>query len=503
MRPFVWLAACLLALAPAAAASAGGRPAWHGYDCPWVIEGGRQVECGMMEVPERWDLPDSRSIFLPVRILRAGRDRGLPPVVYLSGGPGQDMGFDDAAGIEDWFHYLENGMGWSRGRDVVLLAQRGIVTDGVGLACPELGDPRNYLGASEVPGRQGGWEAKVRRANRACLDWAAAAGHDLAGYSTTQSARDVAALRRLLGIPGWVLFGVSYGTRLGLTVLRDDPEGVVAAVFDSVFPPEIRDHWTDASPFDDALYMLMRNCAADADCAAAYPDLERRLGALLTRLAAEPIPMWVEDYSGEAPSLHFDLDDVTLIDMIFYNLYWLDDIERLPRAIDAIDRGDVDLFRDLVANDYVYDSLFDNWSWGMQAAIGCNDDFAWFDADALRAEMARRPRLANWLATALTVPPCEGWPVQPRDAGFSRPVTSDLPVLLLAGEYDPVTPVRYADAALRHLPNGRLAVIPHVSHSVLDAAACAGDIVRDFLRDPSAPLADHCARVPPPVFDVP
>ena len=41
---------------------------------------------------------------------------------------------------------------------------------------------------------------------------------------------------------------------------------------------------------------------------------------------------------------------------------------------------------------------------------------------------------------------CGRWPVGPVDADFKTPVVSDTPVLLLSGEYDPITPPAYAES---------------------------------------------------------
>lgn len=485
--------------APAAPAVSPGT--WAEEPCPFTLEGGREVICGRLLVPENRERDGSRTIALHVRILRATEPAGLEPVVYLSGGPGQSMTFSTAADMGDWFAYLDGALSWSAGRDVILLAQRGIVVEGEGMECPALGDPRVYLGAAESPDRLTDWVGNVRREDRACREGLEAEGYDLSGYSTVEIARDVEALRLALGIPRWVVFGVSYGTRLGLTYLRAYPGGVAAAVLDSVFPPEVTDHWTDPAPFEAALDGLLDRCRADRDCNHAFPDLGARLDALLARLAAEPEPFWVEDADRGAGRLHFLLDDVTLLDMIFFNLYWVEDIETLPRAIDALERGNRDLFRRLVATPYVFDTLFLGWSWGMQAAVTCNDDFAFYEEAALRKAMERHPRLANWLATALALPPCAGWPVRPRDPGLASPPAVDVPVLLLAGELDPVTPPAYADRALPSLPAARRIVVPGVSHSTLDAADCAVRAAAEFLADPRGPVVEDCAESAGPVFD--
>jgi pimeloyl-ACP methyl ester carboxylesterase len=491
------LALAIAAIAPAAEARKKILPqsdtaVWHETGCPWVPESGRRLDCGVLEVPENRDDPESRTIYIHVRVFRAQQASGKPPVVFLNGGPGQGMDFDSAEGIDGWDSYLDGTMGWTRDRDVVLFAQRGTLVNGVGMECPQYGDPRIFMGATEQPGPPTDWVANVIRADEECRAKLARQDYDLAGYSSTENARDVIALRRALGIERWMLYGVSYGTRLGFEILRQDPGAVESAVFDSVFPPQISSHWHDPDPFADALDALLVNCADDTRCARAFPRLAEDLETLLARLAVDPVAIHVDDPRGRLPRLHFEVDDIALIDMIFYNLYWTEGIEVLPAAIDALARGDLDRFREQLAEPYMFDPLFSGWAFGMQAAVNCNDDFAFYEEAEMRRAVARHPRLSNWLSVVFQLPACRGWPVQPREAGFSQPVRSDVPVLMLAGALDPVTPPSYAEAALAHLPNGQLHVIPGAAHSVLDSESCARRLVAQFADEPGVPLPRLC-----------
>ena len=68
---------------------------------------------------------------------------------------------------------------------------------------------------------------------------------------------------------------------------------------------------------------------------------------------------------------------------------------------------------------------------------------------------------------------CELWPRGDVPADFNQPVVSDKPVLLLSGEFDPVTPPEYADRVMAHLSNGLHIVAPGQGHSV-SGKGCLG-----------------------------
>ncbi|CAH2400317.1 hypothetical protein MES5069_250083 [Mesorhizobium escarrei] len=73
----------------------------------------------------------------------------------------------------------------------------------------------------------------------ACRGALIAKGIDLSAYNTAENAADINDVRKSLGIEKWVLYGVSYGTRLALEVMNEHPEGISASILDSVLPLDI------------------------------------------------------------------------------------------------------------------------------------------------------------------------------------------------------------------------------------------------------------------------
>ena len=81
------------------------------------------------------------------------------------------------------------------------------------------------------------------------------------------------------------------------------------------------------------------------------------------------------------------------------------------------------------------------------------------------------------------------WPRGERPAGFREPLTGDVPVLAITGELDPVTPPRYGEAVVEHLPNGRHLVLAGQGHSVL-GAGCMPELFAQFLETADADALD-------------
>jgi len=131
---------------------------------------------------------------------------------------------------------------------------------------------------------------------------------------------------------------------------------------------------------------------------------------------------------------------------------------------------------------------------GMQLSVICAED-----ADRLRVDPADAGTLMGTAFVAAILAQCEVWPKGRRPADFTQPVNSDRPVLLLSGELDPVTPPRYGEMVVRHLPNGRHLVGPGQGHNVM-VAGCAPRLIGRFVAAANAQDLDAACleRLAPP-----
>jgi len=79
---------------------------------------------------------------------------------------------------------------------------------------------------------------------------------------------------------------------------------------------------------------------------------------------------------------------------------------------------------------------------------------------------------------------CEAWGIQPAGPIVNEPVSSDVPALILAGQFDPITPPAFATMAAETLNNNYLFEFPGLGHGILDSNACALKLSLQFLQDP-------------------
>jgi len=113
---------------------------------------------------------------------------------------------------------------------------------------------------------------------------------------------------------------------------------------------------------------------------------------------------------------------------------------------------------------------------GMQLSVICAEDAARLgnrdeDADLI---------LGNALV-GVTLNQCAVWPKGPVSKDFNQPLKTDVPVLLLSGEFDPVTPPRYGDQVLASLSNARHLVGKGQGHILLPRG-CTPRLAAEFVE---------------------
>jgi pimeloyl-ACP methyl ester carboxylesterase len=88
---------------------------------------------------------------------------------------------------------------------------------------------------------------------------------------------------------------------------------------------------------------------------------------------------------------------------------------------------------------------------------------------------------------------CPAWAALPPDSRENQPVRSAIPTLLLAGEYDPVTPPAYARRAAETLDQATLLEFPGVGHATF-TQSCPMKIISEFIATPTGRLNSGCQQ---------
>ena len=436
------------------------------------------VECATLRVPERHDEPDGPTIELAVAVVRSTAPSPEPdPVVYLAGGPG-------AAAFDTLPIWIESSI--RRERDIVLFDQRGTGYSRPALLCPGLSGAS--LAFSLTPLAPEEMAETYRDRASECATELRSQGIDLAAYSTAQNADDVEALRVALDIERWNLYGISYGSRLALEVMRRHPTAIRSAVLDSVYPPEVITYEESAANLAAARDALYAACEADAACHATYGDLDDLTERASARYAGRFVVTSIAaEYGGRYA---VDVTERTAPALVIAGLM-AGDPSSLPLELAALAAGNhAFLSYGTVTDDDVAED--------MRLSIECAERMAYADERRLAADRAAHPELGALLAALPEQSACAVWPVPPAGESLRAAVRSDIPTLLISGTLDATTPPRYGAAALDGLPNGHHVILPVRGHAGGLTDSCAGGIRDRFLADPAAAPDTACTAEPAP-----
>lgn len=476
--PFVPLAAFVLAIGaapPAIPQSASAPvPRFEKTACAVAVPTGERVDCGELVVFEN-RAARGRLIRLPVMIFRSRSATPAPdPVLFMPGGPGgSSMGMRSGKNHP----FLDE-------RDYIRLEPRGARRAQPALECPAINTLKGEMAAGRLRGDAA--TARLADAAAACRATLVASGVDLDSYTSAATADDIEDLRRVLGIETWNLQGISYGTRLLLTLVRRHPQGIRSVILDSVLPPEVNFDEVATPNLLRALNAVFDGCAIDRECGRAYPDLRQRFAALIARADAAPLPLSIDP--AKAGGKPVEVRGAQVVEAIYGALHDTRAIPLIPRIIaDAAD-GRYSALTDLVIANQGPSSM----SYGLRYSVWCGEEAPFQDAARVAAQVSPAWGLGGVDERAAAADVCAAWNVAPAAAVENQPVTSDVPVLIFAGEFDPDTPPDWGRQLLESMPNATYVEMRGQSHGA-GFNACGGEIALAFLREPGRPLPVQCA----------
>jgi pimeloyl-ACP methyl ester carboxylesterase len=299
-------------------------------------------------------------------------------------------------------------------------------------------------------------------------------------------------LRLALGYDQVNLWGGSYGTRLALEVMRRYPLGLRSVVLDSVYPPDVDLYAEAPANFSRALDRLFAACAANPICDQAYPNLRNDFFETVQRLDAPPVLREIQNpFSGEKYETW--MDGGTLLALTFQLLYDSKLRFLLPGQIYAASQGDYTAF------DRVRGALIGQLglsSRGMMFSVQCNEELPFSSLESLKLGQESHPEISALYESALlgelTFRICEKWGAGQAEASANQAVHSDIPTLVMSGEFDPITPPAWGRHAAESLEKAFFYEYPGLGHGTSVVEDCPRGMMTAFLANPAAPPADAC-----------
>jgi pimeloyl-ACP methyl ester carboxylesterase len=377
------------------------------------------------------------------------------PLVPIAGGPGQGS-------IQFYTAYYWAFEDVRRNRDILLIDQRG-TGESATMDCEF--DDDILEGEYSV-------EVTVEHTER-CLEQLP---HDPHFFTTSVAVTDMEAVREALGYPALNLYGVSYGTRVAQHFARRYPDSTRTFVIDGVVPPQLSLGPEIATESQKAVDKILARCAEDDACNERFPDVTADFERVVAELRAAPVTIDVPNPSTGRPE-NLEFGEGELAGAIRLLAYHPNSIALMPLLIHEAGKGNYVPLGSQFMMTMI--AMADAMALGMHNSVMCTEDVPFYDKSSIDYDGLAASYMGTFQLEALEAI-CSVWPAGPIDDEFKVPLATDLPVLLLSGDSDPITPPRYADLAAVDLENATHLIGKHQGHGQI-SVGCTPQLIADFI----------------------
>ncbi len=460
---------------------------------PEVEEVLKNARCGTLVVPTSRTDPSKGTVRNAVAIVPAvAKDPAADPILWVDGGPG-------ASAISRAPDLVTAGL--NRDRDLILMSQRGNIHSEPSLTCVEI-DRFNAEAISK--GTDGPEAEKLRgKAVSECRDRLVKAGVDLSAFNTTESAADLDDLRTALDIPKWNVIGHSYGSQIARTYMQKYPYAIRSVVLDGIVPANAVSFGLLWRATGEGFNNLVKACAAQPDCNAAYPDLGGKFNRVVGEAAEKPTTTTVTLDDGEQVRVVIDVS--TLVSWLVYASHTAPDA---PAVIHALAQGDPQPFAEQWAP-RVSPEGFEIFSWGLLNSVTCAE-WERGEEEEIREGREAFPEFPSSAWQNVPQVPfhhrvdCGIWDVPAAPDSLRDPAKSDVPTLVLSGSFDAQTAAGNGEIVAETLTNAVVETIPYAAHMTFYDSACSADLIVAFTDNPDPVALDASCidQIEPPKFNV-
>lgn len=450
------------------------------YDPPAGLTA-EDVLCGWMTGPMYPGSDRPETVTLPViKVLAVTDTPAQEPLVILLGGPGQDMSavlpmFGDELPL--WRFMLDR-------QDVILFDQRGMGQSTPSLACgfEQEGTPESDMAIGLSLMRCG---ADLQ-----------ASGINPAAFTTTMNTADIESIRLAMQYDQVDLYGISYGSKLALSAVRDYPDSIRSTIIASPLPLENNPFADQTIGFDNALELLWEECAADGECAVANPDPAGDFVRATDRLKTEPMTITTTNPT-TGDTMELKVDNYQFLQIVYLGVFIGPLAPMLPYLMTSVANGDASVLQ--MTGEYL---LIDGGlSLGALFTYFCQDEVPFNSSEettsAITAKNLQDPLTdGSWISLAdQTYLICRMWKFPAAESIENEAVMSDEPLLILTGAFDPITPASNGPIVAANFPHGQWVNFTDQGHDPASfVPECSGPMILGFLDDPMAEVDSSCAQ---------
>ena len=405
---------------------------------------GLQVDgqVGYLEVPENRKDPSSRKIRLKFVHLKSLSKNPSSPVVYLEGGGGMSTWeADSKKDLHDRIEILEVA-------DLIFLDRRGSSDEALTYIWQE-DFPTDFF-ISETFANQ-----HYQKMAKAALDKFSRDAVDISGYNIEEHAKDVNALMNALGFDLYTIFGFSYGSQIGMTVMEMFPNQIDKAILVGADAPN--QSFNFPRHLDAHVKKIGNLVEQEGAINMTAVEFEKLISETMKKLKENPALVIVKNpltrKEMELKIGDFGLALILRLDIDDYN-----DIPVIPRLLHSINTGDYSLLTWFVQKRIVLVIGLPGQGINQQLASGASRE-RWSviekeSQESIFGNVVNFPFSAvkdQWPATNLLVDP-------------SIPLKTEIPTLFITGTLDCRTPIEQVEETIKGFENGIHVQVENAGH---------------------------------------
>ncbi|WP_343658989.1 alpha/beta hydrolase [Chryseobacterium sp.] len=423
------------------------------------------IEWGYLSVPENWTAPSS-TIKIAFTVLKKKKKSSQKPLLYIEGGPGQ-------SGIGAFGYFRDHPL--RDYSDIILVDARG-VGNSLPKLCPELGmDIFKILSSDESAAAD---EKNRLFAAMNCKNELIRKGIDPANYNSVNIANDLHALKKALHYDQWNVLGVSYGTYISQVYANLFSEDFYRMILDSPinniaeYYNKINEHYVTE------LNILFSKCKQNPVSDKKFPNLEKTYYEVIDDLNKKPLTVKVPKDILEKGSFTFNAEDFKIV--VHQALYNKQLTEVLPVIITLFHERNAEALSSVVG---AFSGVFHALDFGTYYSMLLNEVLPYNSLKYYDGDAAKYPRLKGGLsfyrADFLINSQWNNKSVPQNSLDYKK--ISAIPTMIMAGEFDPITPVSNAQS-LAGMLNAELIIFKNEGHALVFNQEGSG-FINSFIKD--------------------
>jgi pimeloyl-ACP methyl ester carboxylesterase len=425
----------------------------------------KTIEWGYLTVPENW-VAKSGKIKIAFTVLKKRKQSSQKPLLYIEGGPGQ-------SGVQTFGYFRDHPL--REYSDIILVDARG-VGNSLPRLCPELGNEIfKILSSNESSSAD---EKNRLFATMNCKNELIRKGIDPANYSSVNVANDLHALKNALHYDSWNVLGVSYGTYISQVYanayLQDFNKMILDSPVDHIseYYNKINEHYMQV------LKIFFEKCKQNPVSNKKFPNLEKTYFEVIADLDKKPLTVKVPEKLLEKGSFTFNSEDFKIV--IHQALYNKQLTEVLPVIITLFHERNAEALSSVVG---AFSGAFTALDFGTYYSMVLNDAVPYNSISYYDTAATKYPGLKGGLsfyrADFLISNQWDRNTLPQNILDYTK--ISKIPTLILAGEFDPITPVSNAQALTKQL-NADVIIFKNEGHALGFTEEGSG-FINKFIKD--------------------